>query len=303
MPGPARAGAERCAADDTRPSTQQLARSRVTTVTAWAPRRRGWVAGERNTRERDPGPSAPGCSRRARARRLLQCGRGQFCRSRQLHLERGRTMGTFSARHWSNGANWAGVAPSGTVETLTFPALASPACTAKPQTATCYFGENDISGLKVNAISIDDGVGYGIMGNAITLGAGGLSATTSASGSEAFPASLLLPITLSASQSWSIDGNNLGFGVELQPFANVTGDVGCARRRSQPSGAPRDPPAERRGRASYDHRCHPGATRVPLRPRTATSRSANSGGKRLRGRRLSQRDRRQLSQSRRRRAL
>ena len=84
---------------------------------------------------------------------------------------------------------------------------------------------------EVNALSIATASVTAFRGDAITLGAGGLTATTSASGSEPFPASLLLPITLSASQSWSIDGNNLGFGVELQPFANVTGDVGCARRR------------------------------------------------------------------------
>jgi hypothetical protein len=124
---------------------------------------------------------------------------------------------------WSDAANWGGTAPSGTVETLTLPALANPECTEeRPGLRSCarYSTLNDISGLNVNALSIDDGVGYSIGGNAITLGAGGLTSSTSASSFEAF---LLLPITLGASQTWSIDGNNTGEGVALEPPANVTG--------------------------------------------------------------------------------
>src|ERR1700682_5696912 len=124
-----------------------------------------------------------------------------------------------SSAHWSNGANWEGTAPSGTVETLTFPALTSSACTAKPPTATCYFGENDISGLKVKAIKIDDGVGYNITGsNAITLGAGGITASPSAI-DPFHTAELHVPITLSAPQKWTITGDELGVN------ANVSGPV------------------------------------------------------------------------------
>ncbi|MEA2469250.1 MAG: hypothetical protein QOE38_248, partial [Thermoleophilaceae bacterium] len=47
---------------------------------------------------------------------------------------------------WSNTSNWAGgVAPSGSVGTLTFPMLTSAACTASPPTATCLTSNNDIA--------------------------------------------------------------------------------------------------------------------------------------------------------------
>ena len=125
---------------------------------------------------------------------------------------------------WSNPANWVGgVAPSNPVGTLTFPALVSPACTANPSTAACYASNNDIAGLSVNAISIDGGSPYVIAGNAITLGGGGVTASTTATCSPTclgMP-SLGLPLALGASQTWSIDGN-LGVG-GLQLRGDVTG--------------------------------------------------------------------------------
>jgi Bacterial Ig-like domain (group 3) len=120
------------------------------------------------------------------------------------------------ASNWSDGANWAGAAPSGTVETLTFPTLTSGACTAKPPTDTCYMSNNNVSGLSVNAISIDDSAGYNIFGEAITLGGGGIAASTSSSTPLAFAPYIRTPITLGASQTWSIDGHKVngqvGFG-------------------------------------------------------------------------------------------
>jgi hypothetical protein len=120
---------------------------------------------------------------------------------------------------WSNGTNWAGTAPSGSVETLTFPALTSGACTAKPPTATCYTSNNDVTGLNANAISIDDGVKYSLTGNAITLGGGGITASTpgSATGAAYFG----MPITLNAPQTWLIDGSNSGGQVGFS--GHVTG--------------------------------------------------------------------------------
>jgi hypothetical protein len=111
---------------------------------------------------------------------------------------------------WSNGTNWGGTAPkSGSVGTLTFPVLTTPGCTAEPFSATCYTGENNVSGLEVAAISIHSPpyavspssfYGYDIRSEAITLGAGGLSV----SGEHA--TSLGLPITLGAPQTWSLEG-------------------------------------------------------------------------------------------------
>ena len=126
--------------------------------------------------------------------------------------------GAAGAADWSNTTNWGGSAPSGAAGILTFPALVSPACTSDPVTATCYESHNDVSGVSATSLSIDDGAGYIIDGNAITLGAGGLTASTATSG---FNASLGLPITLGAGQTWSIDGNGNRSGVDLD--ANVTG--------------------------------------------------------------------------------
>jgi hypothetical protein len=128
---------------------------------------------------------------------------------------------------WSNSNNWAGAsAPSGAVGTLTFTILASAACTASPPTATCYTSSNDVTGLSVDALSIDDGApissSYQITGNAITLGGGGLTAGTSATTMGS--AALRLPITLSASQTWSVDGNNNNSQLGL--YGDVTGPTG-----------------------------------------------------------------------------
>jgi len=112
---------------------------------------------------------------------------------------------------WSQATNWSGSAPSGSVGTLTFPALTSTACTASPQTATCYQSTNDQNGLTAAGISIDDGAGYDVTGNAITLGPSGLTAAPSAS-DPAAPNdrySLLdVPITLAGPQTWSITGGS-----------------------------------------------------------------------------------------------
>jgi hypothetical protein len=126
--------------------------------------------------------------------------------------------------NWSNSSNWAGAsAPSGAVGRLTFPLLTSAACTASPPTATCQTSNNDITGLTVNALSIDDGApvssSYQIGGNAITLGTGGISASTNATSLGL--AALRMPITLAGSQTWSIDGNGNGSQVGL--YGNVTG--------------------------------------------------------------------------------
>jgi hypothetical protein len=111
---------------------------------------------------------------------------------------------------WSNGTNWGGTAPSGSVGTLSIPQLTSPACTAKPPTATCYTSENDISGLSVNALSLylPEETPYFFFGKLITLGAGGLTATASANKHPGGDACVFLPIALGASQIWSVDGNS-----------------------------------------------------------------------------------------------
>jgi len=113
--------------------------------------------------------------------------------------------GTPSESTWASATNWGGTAPNGSVGTLAFPELTSAACTAKPPTGTCYTGDNTLSGLSVNEITLDDAAPYNLYGQAITLGVGGLHASTSASTVTAAAAGF--PIKLGTSQTWSIDGN------------------------------------------------------------------------------------------------
>jgi hypothetical protein len=101
-----------------------------------------------------------------------------------------------SSSSWSEGANWLGnVAPSNgaSIETLSFPVR--PALTSS---------ENNVTGLSVNALRIDDSHGYGIGGEQLTLGSGGLSVSPS-EGHEAH-AILSTPITLDGDETWNISG-------------------------------------------------------------------------------------------------
>ena len=124
---------------------------------------------------------------------------------------------TASTSAWSAGGNWAGgLAPSGPVGVLRFPALPS-SCTA-----ICYHGGNDITGLAASAISIDDFSPYLISGNALTLGSGGLSASTSAVSGQ-FP-TWVAPLTLGASQTWTIGPGGTGIG-QLTVSGDVTGST------------------------------------------------------------------------------
>lgn len=126
-----------------------------------------------------------------------------------------------TSSNWSNTTNWNSGSPSGSVGTLTFPALTNAECTAQTPTEVCYQSNNDVSGISADGLSIDDGVGYRISGsNAVTLGASGLTAAPSAN-DNGRPASIGFPITLGANQTWSLTG-----GTQNQQLAvngNVTG--------------------------------------------------------------------------------
>lgn len=120
----------------------------------------------------------------------------------------GATPNGLSASNWSLAGNWGGgAAPSGAVGTLTFPALTAPACSASTPTATCYMSNNDVSNISATAISLDGP--YFLEGNGVTLGSGGLTASNATNSS--ISTDLSLPVTLSASQTWSVGaGDNLG---------------------------------------------------------------------------------------------
>jgi hypothetical protein len=127
--------------------------------------------------------------------------------------------GATSADDWSNGANWAGgVAPiaASSIGTMTFPLLANGDCTTEPSTGACYHSVNDLTGLSVNQLQLNNGVVLGnpetffdyyrLSGDGITLGSGGLSASSPANANLPRPFYLELPITLGASQTWSLTG-------------------------------------------------------------------------------------------------
>jgi hypothetical protein len=125
--------------------------------------------------------------------------------------------------NWSNPANWEGTVPTGSVDRLTFAALPEPPCGQQPgEVLACYISKNDISGLAVNAISIDDGVPYLLSGNPIMLGGGGVTAAPSPGDPRrAAVPQLELPIVLTAPQTWSIAG---GHGQQLGVDASVSGE-------------------------------------------------------------------------------
>jgi hypothetical protein len=116
--------------------------------------------------------------------------------------------GTGTSTAWSEAANWLGgsaPAPSSTIGTLTFPALPAVDNT-----------NNDLSGLTINHLQIDDTGQFGITGEGVTLGSGGLSVTGSESVGGPYTG-ILVPITLSETQSWSVSGPSSGLQlVELR---------------------------------------------------------------------------------------
>lgn len=123
---------------------------------------------------------------------------------------------------WSNPANWEGTVPAGSVGRLIFPARPEPPCgEQRNEFEACYLSRNDISGLTVNAISIDDGVPYLLTGNPIMLGEGGVTASPSANVPRRLVVPQLeLPIVLTAPQTWSIVG---GHGQQLGVDGSVSG--------------------------------------------------------------------------------
>lgn len=108
---------------------------------------------------------------------------------------------------WSTPANWAGgqaPASSSSIDTLTFPRLTSPACTATPPTAACNSSLNDLTALSIGALNIDARA-YAISGNPATLGAGGLTVSQATTGATN-PSTLTMALALGADQTWNVSG-------------------------------------------------------------------------------------------------
>jgi Big-like domain-containing protein len=132
--------------------------------------------------------------------------------------------------NWSNQENWlGGVAPSGTVGTLTFPYLGFPSLESDP-----YETKNDLVGISVNAMDIAGGFpnqgkppppnsDYVITGHQIPLGEGGITVTPPIQAEDRrTETEIRAPLLLNAPQTWTINGDVKGTGY-LDVFGDVSG--------------------------------------------------------------------------------
>jgi hypothetical protein len=114
-----------------------------------------------------------------------------------------------TSEDWSIAPNWeGGVAPEDStgIGALDFPRLTSTACTLEEERHPCYISFNDVSGLRAESLTIDDGDEYFIGGDELTLGGGGLTAAPASGSSGPAGDILLMPFHLGASQTWSVAG-------------------------------------------------------------------------------------------------
>ena len=101
------------------------------------------------------------------------------------------------ADSWSDGANWlGGVAPSSgaSIGTLRFPELSSP-----------VHSENDLTGVSVEQLQLDNTHGFGLGGTGFSLGSGGLTLSAEAV-PPIFSTVLAAPMVLTADQTWTVSG-------------------------------------------------------------------------------------------------
>lgn len=131
-----------------------------------------------------------------------------------------------SSADWSVGDNWGGgTAPlaSDSGDSLIFPADLTGGDCETTQNDACYAPTDDLPGYSIDGLTIDDGVGYKIGGtDALTIGAGGISATTSSSTFN--PSQIGTPIALGGSQTWSVDGGGNQQG-ELITTGGISGQA------------------------------------------------------------------------------
>jgi hypothetical protein len=104
--------------------------------------------------------------------------------------------------NFSSPGNWDNGSPLSAATSLTFGAL-SGQCGAPSPLDTCYRASNDASGVSVDAISFDGSQPYVVQGKSIALGAGGFTAVDGGGG---FEGAWVVPLNLTASQTWSVMG-------------------------------------------------------------------------------------------------
>jgi hypothetical protein len=123
--------------------------------------------------------------------------------------------GAGSTSAWSNAANWTAGVPSASSGVLTFPTLTG--C-ASPK--TCYTSKNGLVGISATGLVFSNTAGqYKMQGNALTIGAGGISNKPGDNHGNL----IQTPLVLSAPQTWAI-GKGPGSGYNsLSLTAPVTG--------------------------------------------------------------------------------
>ncbi len=121
---------------------------------------------------------------------------------------------------WANAQNWEGNSTPSSLEpvTLEFPQLSSPACTASPQVDTCYESENNLSGLDVESLDVEDSEPYVIAGEPITLGGGGINVAPATNTTEQTGSIMAMPVKLGAQQTWNIAGQSSDTAIDGNQF-------------------------------------------------------------------------------------
>jgi hypothetical protein len=130
---------------------------------------------------------------------------------------------TTPSSDWSDAMNWAGdAAPTAgsTIDTLTFPELTSSDCNATTPVGACYTSSNDVGNLNVGQLEIDGSDSYDLTGDGITVDGG---VTMGPGSGQGFDATVSLPITLGADQTWDLEAT-ADYGSLLYLTAPLTGD-------------------------------------------------------------------------------
>jgi hypothetical protein len=108
---------------------------------------------------------------------------------------------------WSAGANWEGASVPSAPAALVFPRLTRPVCSEANPTQPCYISEDNMASLSAESVQVDDGDEYGIFGEQLTVGSGGLTVAPAAGSSGPAGDLLELPIVLGADQKWTVVGH------------------------------------------------------------------------------------------------
>jgi Bacterial Ig-like domain (group 3) len=104
--------------------------------------------------------------------------------------------GAATSSAWSNATNWTAGVPPAAAGVLTFPTLTG--CAAPK---TCYTSKNGLSGNSVTGLVFSNTAGqYKLQGNALTVGASGITDNPGGRRGDVINA----PLTLGAAQTWAI---------------------------------------------------------------------------------------------------